>query len=171
MHFCNELFSRSSFWSAICNTKKITSVSKTYSNLRTDISIIFFISPFFLFQLTRSISTSGHCNGVLTNGGGGGGGDHGVGVGGNHSVIASHTHPGSPYRSSGTYVIKSRSCHTSAITTRCKIWSALISLKFFFSSLAFPSALTLGTEGDLPGIVTWRAFTTPGTGAPITGPP
>ena len=41
----------------------------------------------------------------------------------------------------------------------------------FFSSLAFPSALTLGTEGDLPGIVTWRAFTTPGTGAPITGPP
>ena len=41
----------------------------------------------------------------------------------------------------------------------------------FISSLAFPSALTLGTEGDLPGIVTWRAFTTPGTGAPITGPP
>ena len=37
--------------------------------------------------------------------------------------------------------------------------------------LAFPSALMLGTEGDLPGIVTWRAFTTPGTGAPITGPP
>ena len=43
--------------------------------------------------------------------------------------------------------------------------------QLFFSSLAFPSALTLGTEGDLPGIVTWRAFTTPGTGAPITGPP
>ena len=41
----------------------------------------------------------------------------------------------------------------------------------FFLSLAFPSALMLGTEGDLPGIVTWRAFTTPGTGAPITGPP
>ena len=41
----------------------------------------------------------------------------------------------------------------------------------FFSSLAFPSALTLGTQGDLPGIVTWRAFTTSGTGAPITGPP
>ena len=41
----------------------------------------------------------------------------------------------------------------------------------FFSFLVFPSALTLGTEGDLPGIVTWRAFTTPGTGAPITGPP
>ena len=41
----------------------------------------------------------------------------------------------------------------------------------FFSSLAFPSTLTLGTEGELPGIVTWRAFTTPGTGAPITGPP
>ena len=40
-----------------------------------------------------------------------------------------------------------------------------------FFSLAFPSALTLGTSGDLPGIVTWRAFTTPGTGAPITGPP
>ena len=40
-----------------------------------------------------------------------------------------------------------------------------------FFSLAFPSALTLGTLGDLPGIVTWRKFTTPGTGAPITGPP
>ena len=41
----------------------------------------------------------------------------------------------------------------------------------FFSSLVFPSALTLGIWGDLPGIVTWGAFTTPGTGAPITGPP
>ena len=42
---------------------------------------------------------------------------------------------------------------------------------YAFFSLAFLSALTLGTEGDLPGIATWRAFTTPGTGALITGPP
>lgn len=57
----------------------------------------------FLFQLTRSISTSGHCNGVLTNGGGVSsvGDHHHTGVGGHVAAIASHTHPGSPYRSAG----------------------------------------------------------------------
>ena len=37
--------------------------------------------------------------------------------------------------------------------------------------LVFPSALTLRTWGDPPGIIPWWTFTTPGTGAPLTGPP